>query len=62
MEKALRWWGDPVIDSATRDGLEEFGAAVENEITDDWQNDYYRGLRQNALRVMIAMSPEMQTS
>ena len=29
VDKALDYWGDPVIDSATRDGLVEFGEAVE---------------------------------
>jgi uncharacterized protein (DUF1800 family) len=62
VDKALRYWGDPVIDSATRNGLEEFCEAVEDGITENWQKDYYRGLRQNALRVMVAISPEMHTS
>ncbi len=62
VDKALGYWGDPVIDTATRDGLIEFGEAVEAVIEDDWQKRTYRGLRQNALRVMVAMSPEMQTS
>ena len=62
VDKALEYWGDPVIDSATRDGLMEFGEAVEAVIENDWQKRTYRGLRQNALRVMVAMSPEMQTS
>jgi uncharacterized protein (DUF1800 family) len=62
VDKALRWWGRPVIDSSTCDGLLDFCESVEDVIEDDWQEDDYRRLRQNALRVMIAMSPEMQTS
>ena len=62
VDRALGYWGDPVIDTATRDGLIEFGEAVGAVIEDDWQKRTYRGLRQNALRVMVAMSPEMQTS
>ena len=59
---ALRFWGDPVVDPETVAGLEEFGEAVEAAITATWQNNDFRGLRQNALRMMVAMSPEMQTS
>jgi hypothetical protein len=62
VDKALRYWGNPVIDEATVAGLHDFCASVEGAIEADWQKDDYRRLRQNALRVMIAMSPEMQTS
>ncbi len=62
VNKALKYWGDPVIDSSTRGGLIDFCETVEAGIEFDWQNYYHRRLRQNALRVMIAMSPEMQTS
>lgn len=62
VEKALRYWGDPRIDSATRAGLVGFGEAVENAITANWQRSQYRGLRQNALRLMVATCPEMQAS
>jgi hypothetical protein len=62
VDKALQFWGDPVIDTATRDGLVEFGEAVEAAIEAPSQKKAYRGVRQNALRVMVAMSPEMQTS
>lgn len=61
VDKALRYWGDPFIDETTRAGLEEFGEAVEGAITASWQNNQYRGLRQNALRLMVAVSPQMQT-
>ena len=61
ISKALAYWGGPLIDSATRAGLEEFGESVESSITATWQNRQFRGLRQNALRMMIAMAPEMQT-
>ena len=62
VDNALGYWGDPVIDSATRAGLEDFCETVEDGITADWQKSDHRRLRQNALRMMIAMSPEMQTS
>jgi len=62
VKKALKFWADPPIDPSTRAGLVEFGAAVENAIVADWQEGTYRALRQNALRLMIAVSPELQTS
>ena len=62
IEKAIRYWGGPVIDSATREGLAGFCESVEGAIESDWQEDDFRRLRQNALRVMVAMSPEFQTS
>ena len=62
VDKALRYWGNPVIDQVTVDGLHDFCASVEGAIEAPWQEGDYRRLRQNALRVMIAMSPEMQTS
>lgn len=61
VDKALSYWGNPVISAATRNELEAFGKAVEEEIEGDWHERTYRGLRQNALRMMIPMSPEMQT-
>jgi hypothetical protein len=62
VQAALRYWGGARIDEATRAGLIEFAEAVEDAITASWQRGQYRGLRQNALRMMVAMSPEMQTS
>ncbi len=60
--KALAYWGSPRIDSSTHAGLVDFGEAVEDAIVGSWQRGTFRGLRQNALRQMIAVSPEMQTS
>ncbi len=62
IETAIRFWGNPVLDSATRAGLAGFCESVEGAIENDWQKDEFRRLRQNALRVMVAMSPEFQTS
>ncbi len=61
VDKALHFWADPVITPSTRASLVAFGEAVEDVITADWHEKTYRGLRQNALRMMVPMSPEMQT-
>ena len=62
VEKALKYWANPPIDPATQAGLVAFGGAVEDAIVADWQEGTFRALRQNALRLMIAVSPELQTS
>jgi uncharacterized protein (DUF1800 family) len=62
IEKALRFWGRPPISPATRAALDEFCGDVEGAITAGWQQSQYRALRQNALRHLIATSPEMQAS
>ena len=61
VEKALRYWGNPAIAAATRDELVGFGRDVESAIVADWQQTTFRALRQNALRLLLATSPDMQT-
>jgi Protein of unknown function (DUF1800) len=61
VDKALRYWGKPTIATGTRSGLIDFGRAVEDAAVADWQETTYRALRQNALRMMLATSPDMQT-
>ena len=34
---------------------------VEAAATHEWQQDYFRALRQNALRMLIATSPDLMT-
>jgi uncharacterized protein (DUF1800 family) len=60
VRKALRFWGDPLISSATRKGLERYANSVAASATADWQQEAFRLLRQNALRTLIATGPEMQ--
>lgn len=62
VKRALRFWGDPLISGATRKGLERYAGSVAASATADWQKGSYRALRQNALRMLIATSPDMQTS
>ena len=45
----------------TRKALERYADAVAAAATADWQQETFRLLRQNALRMLIATSPEMQT-
>jgi uncharacterized protein (DUF1800 family) len=62
VNRALRFWGGPRVSAGTRKGLERYAAAVQRAATEDWQQGTYRALRQNALRLLIATSPDMQTS
>ncbi len=62
VSKALKFWGKPALSSKTTKELHSFAARVEAAATADWQQEAYRALRQNALRMLIAASPEFQTS
>ena len=61
--KALELLGRP---DAHPDGPRRSSSAspgsVEGIATEDWQQESYRALRQNALRMLIATSPDFQTS
>ena len=61
VRKALRFWGNPPVANATRKGLQNYAGAVEQAATEDWQQSAYRAIRQNALRLLIATSPDLQT-
>lgn len=61
VDKALQYWADPALESHTRDGLEQFGRNVEEAIEANWQRGPHRALRQNALRILVATAPDMQT-
>ena len=61
LDKALRYWGNPAVATGTRNALQGFGRDVESAIVADWQEATYRALRQNAMRLLLATSPDMQT-
>ena len=61
MRKAVRFWGEPQLRAGTRKGLERYAGSVAAVATAEWQQETYRLLRQNALRMLIATSPEMQS-
>ncbi len=61
VNRALRFWADPAISTKTRKSLERYAKRVERAATADWQKETFRALRQNALRMLIATCPEMQT-
>ena len=55
--QALAYWGNPALSDATRAELVGFCQRVEAAATHEWQQDYFRALRQNALRMLIATPP-----
>ena len=62
VQKALRFWGNPTLTLQTEKELLRFARRVEGAAEAEWQQGTYRGLRQNALRMLVATSPDLQTS
>ncbi|HMD57534.1 MAG TPA: DUF1800 domain-containing protein [Solirubrobacteraceae bacterium] len=63
IEHAFAYWATPALGEESKQCLENFSARCLNGvITASWQNSPYRALRQNALRMLIATSPDMQVS
>ena len=58
--RALSYWGNPFIGSDTSAALSTFATSVLPATMADWQQSPYRAMRQNALRMLIASSPDMQ--
>ena len=59
---AIAYWGKPAITPATRDALTRFARAAMADADDDWKRDRYPAHVQNALRQLIAISPDMQAA
>ena len=62
LQSALQFWGSPALSDTTTGRLIQFGRDVETAITHRWGKVSYRILRQNALRALIASSPDLHTS
>jgi len=60
--RALEFWGGPSISKETRTELHRFAIRAEDAADKPWQQVPYRVLRQNALRMLVATSPDLQTS
>jgi uncharacterized protein (DUF1800 family) len=60
MTRAMAYWGNPGIGSATVNSLNGFAASALPAQLARWQQSPYRAMRQNALRMLIACSPDMQ--
>jgi uncharacterized protein (DUF1800 family) len=60
--RALAFWGNPALTADGRAALDTFAATCLPGSMANWQQRTYRGIRQNALRHLIAISPDLQTS
>lgn len=58
---ALQFWGDPVISNQTRTSLKEFVTRSLAYADARWKREQYPVLTQNALRMLIATSPDYLT-
>jgi uncharacterized protein (DUF1800 family) len=62
IQKALEYWGNPQLSTTSSKVLTSFADQVATQADSaDWKKASYRLMRQNALRTLIAMSPEQQT-
>ena len=59
--KAVRFWGDPALTSTTRAALMRFANETQADADERWKRRTYPILRQNALRILVATSPDLQT-
>jgi uncharacterized protein (DUF1800 family) len=63
LKKALAFWNDPPLTDATRVALLQFAhAALADAGKQRWKQQQYPVLLENALRQLIAVSPDLQTS
>jgi uncharacterized protein (DUF1800 family) len=59
---ARAYWGDPMLSDTTVAQLTTFAQRVQDDAVSNWKKRPYRVMRQNALRTLIATSPDLQTS
>lgn len=59
--KAIEFWGNPALTQTTRDALLRFANEAEALTDQRWKRRSYPILRQNALRILVATSPDLQT-
>lgn len=62
LEKVIDFWGKPTLTPTTKNVLLDFSRRAGNQADEaDWKQQSYRVMRQNALRTLMAMSPDGQT-
>jgi hypothetical protein len=60
---AMSYWAQPGLSGESLQCIAEFAqSCLEGVATASWEQSPYRALRQNALRMLIATSPDMQVS
>jgi hypothetical protein len=62
LESALAYWGQPPLSSESQQCIAQFAQSCLPAEMAEWEQSPYRAIRQNALRMLIATSPDMQVS
>ncbi len=63
LARALAYWADPPLSAESQQCIAAFAESCLNgRLTAEWEQSPFRALRQNALRMLIATSPDMQVS
>ena len=63
LERALHFWRDPALAPGTRGALLAFAKrALADAGTEQWKQQQYPVLVENALRQLVAVSPDLQTA
>ena len=58
----MSYWAQPGLSEESLQCIAEFAQSCLEGVTAPWEQSPYRALRQNALRMLIATSPDMQVS
>jgi uncharacterized protein (DUF1800 family) len=61
LQRALAYWGNPSLSKGTHNALIRFSAGCTSGSIEEWDQGPRRALRQNALRQLIYVSPDLQT-
>ena len=62
LASALAYWANPPLSEESEQCIASFAQSCLNEPLAEWERSPYRAMRQNALRMLIATSPDMQVS
>ncbi|MGI9659809.1 MAG: DUF1800 domain-containing protein [Gaiellaceae bacterium] len=62
VQRALAYWGNPSITRGTRGALTRFAQSAMADADEDWKRESYPIMVENALRQLVATSPDLQTS
>jgi hypothetical protein len=62
LASALAYWANPLLSAESEQCIAAFAQSCLKEPLATWERSPYRAMRQNALRMLIATSPDMQVS
>ena len=62
VDAAIGFWGSPAISAPVRSGLEKYAADTLAAVTERWEKTVFPVLALNALRMLVATSPDYLTS